>query len=66
MDRLVFHTQGLDTELQIADRLVSLAKNVKKGIRKSVIGSNIHIEVNTFRLTLDHILILFTAFRLLV
>ena len=39
---------------------------IRVNIRKSVIGSNIHIEVNKFGLTLDRILKLFTAFKLLI
>ena len=35
-------------------------------IRKSVIGSNIHIEVNQFRLTLARVFKQFTTFRLLI
>ena len=40
--------------------------NINYEVRKSVIGTNIHIEVNTFGLTLDFIMKFFTTFRLLI
>ena len=43
-------------------RLCSAAVGTLVFIRKSVIGSNIHIEVNQCRLTLDRVLKLFTTF----
>ena len=42
----------------------TILKNMYNIIRKSVIGSNIHIEVNTFLLVLKCILKLFTTFRI--